>query len=136
MRITSAPFKFRGRGYLGVIYRPYLQIFISSPKIDEWVPVEVIVDTGADYTLLPKSYAQILSIDFEKMCLLDKTFGVGGKEGVYLCKKGVRIRINNWEKNIPVGFLTRDDVPALLGRLECLEVVDLMMKDLNTIIER
>lgn len=135
MRLTSTPFSFRGKGYLGTIYRPYLKIYISSQKIDEWIPIEVVVDTGADYTLLPKSYAQIIAIDLEKECLLDKTFGVGGKEHVYLCKKGVRMKIGNWEKNTPVGFLGRDDVPALLGRLGCLELLNVMMENHTTVLE-
>lgn len=135
MRIISTPFQFRGRGYLGNVYRPYLKILTSSQFIDEWIPIEVIVDTGADYTLLPKSYAQILLIDLHKDCFLDKTFGVGGQEGVYLYKSGVKVKINNWNSNIPVGFLDRNDVPALLGRLDCLEILGLVMKDRNTTLE-
>ena len=105
------PFTKVGKTYLGTIYRPYAKIKLSSEKVDEWIPVEVVVDTGADYTLLPRRYAFLL--------------GVGGSETIHLYKKGVKVKIGNWESSVPLGFLERDDVPPLLGRLEALEVFDL-----------
>ena len=136
MKIVSMPFSFRGEGYLGKIYRPYLKILTKSPYIDRWIPIEIIVDTGADYTLFPKRYASLLRIDIKRDCYLAGTYGVGGVEGVYLCKNIVRIKINNWEQLIPVGFLQRDDIPGLLGRLDCLEKLDLVMKDFKITLEK
>ena len=135
MKIVSMPFSFRGEGYLGKIYRPYLKILTKSPYIDRWIPIETIVDTGADYTLLPKRYASLLRLDIKRDCRFAATFGVGGEEGVYLCKNVVRIKINDWDQPIPVGFLQRDNIPALLGRLDCLEKLGLVMKDFTTILE-
>lgn len=135
MKIISTPFQFRGSGYLGPIYRPYLVVELSTSKIDEWIPVEMIVDTGADYCLLPKKYAQILQIDIEKDCFLNETIGIGGKEKVHLFKN-LSARINHWERKIPAGFLSRDDIPALLGRLQCLEVLKLLMENHITKLEK
>ena len=135
MKIVSSPFSFRGKSYLGKIYRPYLQVFLSSDKIDEWIPVEILVDTGADYSLFPKRYADLLGIDLQKDCFYETTYGVGGKEGIYLCKKDIKIKIGSFEKEIPGGFLERDEVPPLLGRLGCLEVLTLIMKNRTTILE-
>lgn len=87
MKILSSPFSYRGDGYLGKIYRPYIQILISSNKINEWIPTEMIVDTGADYTLFPKRYTQLLGINLRKDCKLEETQGIGDKETIYLCKK-------------------------------------------------
>lgn len=129
MRLISSRFSFKGEGYLGKIYRPYIQILVSSDKIDEWIPIEMIVDTGADYTLFPKRYALLLGINLEKECKVDKTHGVGGQEIIYLRKKGVQIRMGNFEKEIPVGFLNRDNIPALLGRLQTLELLKLTMEN-------
>ncbi|MBI3103384.1 aspartyl protease family protein [Candidatus Daviesbacteria bacterium] len=132
MKILSSPFSFKGDGYLGKIYRPYIQILISSDKIDEWIPTEMIVDTGADYTLFPKRYAGFLGINLNKECKMEKTQGVGGQEKIYLCKKGVFIKIGEFKQEIPVGFLNRDNIPSLLGRLQALEVLTLTMKDKTT----
>lgn len=135
MKILSTPFSFKGDGYLGKVYRPYIKILISSNKIDEWVPTEMIVDTGADYTLFPRRYAGILGINLNKDCKLEKTQGVGGQEKIYLCKKGFFIKIGEFKKEIPVGFLNRDNIPSLLGRLQALEVLTLNMKDKTTQLE-
>lgn len=135
MKILSSPFSFRGSGHLGNIYRPYVQLLITSDKIDEWIPIEMIVDTGADYSLFPKRYAELLGIDLEKECFEQITYGVGGKEGIYLYKKGIRIKRGDWQERIPLGFLGRDDVPPLLGRLKCLEILTLIMKNRTTILE-
>lgn len=135
MRILSSPFSFRGDSYLGKIYRPYVQLVMSSDKIDEWIPIETIVDTGADYSLFPKRYAELLRIDTEKECFLQTTYGVGGKETVYLYRKGIKIKVDNWQERVPVGFLGRNDVPPLLGRLKCLENLTLIMREHITILE-
>lgn len=136
MKILSTPFSFKGEGYLGKIYRPNIQAFIGSNKIDELIPLEMIVDTGADYTLLPKRYAKLLAINLEKECIADITHGVGGQEIIYLCKKSVRIKIGDFEKIIPVGFLNRDNIPALLGRLANLEVLKLTMEKMTIVLEK
>lgn len=135
MKILSTPFGFKGDGYLGKIYRPNIQALIGSNHINEFIPLEMIVDTGADYTLLPKRYARLLAINLEKECIPNITHGVGGQEVIYLCKKSVRIKISDFEKIIPVGFLNRDNIPALLGRLQALEVLTLNMKDKTTHLE-
>lgn len=136
MRLLSSPFDYRGEGYLGKIYRPYIQILLTSKNIDELIPVEVLVDTGADYTLLPKRYADLLNINLLKECRVDKTQGIGGEEKIYLCKNLVVLKISDFKKKIPVGFLERDNIPPLLGRLEALEVLVLVMKNRTTILER
>ncbi len=135
MRLLSSPFRFRGEGYLGKIYRPYLVIEITSKKIKEWIPLEVLVDTGADYTLLPKKYAGLLGINIEKECRAENTYGIGGREKIYLCKNKVVVKIGSFTKTVPVGFLSRDDVQALLGRLQALEVLTLIMKQCITTFE-
>lgn len=135
MKIISSPFNFKGIGYLGSIYRPYLQILITSEKIDEWIPAEAVIDTGADYCLLPQKFAGILDINVKKECYVEKTLGVGGKEAVYLYKKGILMKINKWEKTVPVGFLADDNIPILLGRLGCLELLTLIMKRHTTTLE-
>lgn len=135
MKLATVPFNFKGEGYLGKIYRPYIQVLVTSKKIDEWIPVEMVVDTGADYTLLPKKYAQLLEVNLDMECKMEKTQGVGGQEEVYLCKRLIKIKISNFEKLIPVGFLNRDNIPPLLGRLHALEILKLVMKNKVTTLE-
>ena len=83
----------------------------------------MLVDTGADYTLLPQAYAAILGINLEKECRPLVTAGIGGAERVYLLPQ-LEMRLGSWPRRIPVGFLDHDDVPPLLGRIRCLDSFD------------
>jgi hypothetical protein len=132
--IIAFPFTFIGKTGLGTIYRPYAVVAAYSKARQKWQPVEMIVDSGADYTLFPKKYAAILGIDLGQECTVETTLGVGGAESVYQYKK-LPVKIGNWQKKIPVGFLERNDVPPLLGRLECLEVFHLHFKNKQSIFE-
>lgn len=127
MKVAEFPFARIGKTYLGEIFRPYALVEFGSDRINWWVPIQAVIDTGADYTLLPKRLSSFLGVDIASECIAQATQGVGGMETIYLLKKGVKIKIGKWQKEIPVGFLERDDIPTLLGRLECLEVFTLLL---------
>lgn len=134
-QIIAEPFTYKGKSYLGKIFRPYLHLFLYSKARKTWQPVEMLADTGADYTLLPKLFGPILGINFSTDCKAETTVGVGGSETVYQYKN-LPIKISSWETKIPVGLLKRDDFPPVLGRLDCLEKLELMMKNFKTILKR
>lgn len=83
----------------------------------------MIVDTGADYTILPAYLAPELGIHLRRTARKFETSGIGGRETVWLVRR-IRVRLGTWERNIPVGFLERNDVPPLLGRHEFLETFE------------
>lgn len=119
-KIITFPFTFIRKTRLGLIYRPYISVLVFSRRRNRWQPVEMVIDTGADYCLFPKRYAEILGIECEVDCIAEKTLGIGGIEAVYQYKE-LPIKLGDWEGKVPVGFLERDDVPPLLGRLNCFE---------------
>jgi len=134
MEIARVPFKRICKTDLGMIFRPFIEVQLYVSKRKEWIPVEMLVDSGADYTMLPRRYAGILGIDLNTDCSAKITAGIGGSETMYMYKS-LGIEINEWRKKIPVGFLSRDDVPPLLGRLKCLEVLEVVMRNRETIIK-
>src|SRR3989338_6295645 len=115
----------------GSVWRPIAKAGFWSRKINGWVDVIMIVDTGADYTILPRFYAFDLGINLHKDCETYETFGIGGSERVYLLKN-TKIKLGKWERFIPVGFLNRDDIPPLLGRQEFLEVFKVILVNHST----
>ncbi len=133
-KIASFPFAFINRTKLGSIYRPYALVSIYSKIRKKWQPLEMMIDTGADYSLLPKRYATILGIDLKKDCFREETVGIGGIETIYQYKN-LPIKIGIWEKKIPVGFLNKDDLPPILGRLDCLEVLRVIFDKKQSIFE-
>lgn len=133
-KIASFPFTFVGKTKLGNIYRPYAIISAYSKTRKKWQPLEVIIDTGADYSLLPKRYAGVLGIDLVKDCFTETTLGIGGSETVYQYKN-LSVKIGERQIQIPVGFLERDDIPPLLGRLGCLEIFRIIFEDKESFFE-
>lgn len=109
------PFEIRSSGIFGPIARPVAKVDFWSRLSSNWVEVLLLVDSGADYTLLPKFYAEDLGINLEKECEAYSTFGIGGSETVFVLKNA-KVKLGKWEFNIPVGFLERDNIPPLLGR--------------------
>ncbi len=131
MRLTF-PFEKSSSPILGKIYRPIAQVFFFSKIKNRWYGAWMIVDTGADYTLLPKYFSVRLGVNLKKDCKVFKTAGIGGEEKVYLLK-GARVKLGKWEKRIPVGFLDRDEVPPLLGRYSFMEKFETLFSTNHTV---
>lgn len=109
---------------LGIIHRPVTRVLFYSKRKADWYETWMIVDSGADYTLLPRYFSYRLGIDLKKDCQSFKTSGIGGEEKVYFLRR-IKAKLGVWEREIPVGFLDRDEIPPLLGRhlfLETFEV--------------
>ncbi len=117
---------------LGEIRRPVARVsFYSQPK-DKWYDILMIVDTGADYTLLPKYFADQLGINLKKECKVFKTSGVGGTRKVFFLER-VKVTLGPWERVIPIGFLDQDTIPPLLGRHLFLETFKIVFSPDHTV---
>lgn len=116
-------FKVEKSAILGTIHRPIAQVFFWSKKSKQWIEIWTIIDTGADYTLLPRFMAGKLGISLEKDCKVFTTFGIGGGERVYFLPK-INAKLGNWKRVVPVGFLERNEIPPLLGRHLFLETFE------------
>ena len=114
------------------ILRPVARVRFWSSRYDRWIEYTMIVDTGADYTLLPFSKARDLGIDLERDCKKLESLGIGGKELVYFSKEKIKVMIAAYGLMIPLGFLSRDDIPPLLGREECLNDLDVLFSNFVT----
>lgn len=114
-------FEDEGQGVFGHILRPVAKVIFTSPNNNQSVAVWMVVDTGADYTILPRHLAEKLGISLEHECNKNTTFGVGGEQTVYFLKKRIEVKIGSYKRKIPMAFLDSNEVPALLGRLGFLE---------------
>lgn len=114
-------FKEYSSDLFGKIRRPVAIVYLQRLESKSWIPINMLIDTGADYTLLPKYIAIELEISLLKDCKQVRSRGVGGYSHVYLLKKKIRARIGTYERNIPIGFLPSNEIPPLLGRQEFFE---------------
>ena len=130
--IVKFPFRVEKSLILGKIHRPVAQVFFWSTSENRWTETWMIVDTGADYTLLPRFMANNLGVNLEKDCKVFNTYGVGGGEKVYFFPK-IKVKLNDWEQMIPVGFLERNEVPPLMGRHLFLETFETLFSSDHTV---
>ena len=130
--VLKFPFRVEKSSILGLIHRPVAQVFFWSNREKVWTEIWMIVDTGADYSLLPRFMARELKIDLETECKIFSTYGVGGKERVYFLPK-IKVKLGKWERIIPVGFLERNEIPPLLGRHLFLETFETVFSSNHTV---
>ena len=117
-------YKYEGKSYFGDIYRPIAKVSLQSPKLATRTDVWMVVDTGADFTILPRYVAKDLGIDLETDCIVDTTKGVGGEQTIHLFKRNIKAQIGNFTRVVPIAFFNSDDLPPLLGRLGFIETFD------------
>lgn len=135
-RQVTFAFERRPSPLFGSVSRPVALVELWSGKIHDWVRVAMLVDTGADYTLLPNVYASHLGVRLDRDTQVFETMGIGGSERVYLVRRWP-IQLGSWKREIPIGFLSRNDVPPLLGRQACLETFKLtFFRHLTTFVNR
>ena len=117
-------FQYKGSSPLGEIYRPIAKVSIKSPNDKDWTLVWMIVDTGADFSILPNHFSADFGISLDDDCWKDTIKGVGGEQTIFLCKKRFHVKIDNVERYIPIAFFNNDEVPPLMGRLGFIETFD------------
>lgn len=133
----SITFKFKEypSNIFGITRRPIAQVYFQHKNKVRWLPVAMVVDSGADYTLLPKFLAASLGISLPKDCKLIGTRGVGGESTVHLLRKKIKVKLGKYEREIPIGFLSNDNIPPLLGRQEFLETFKVILEKFETTFE-
>jgi len=131
LSVLVIPFDRRRSAVFGTVRRPVVPVALWSARARAWVEVVMLVDTGADVTLLPHPYADILGVDLSRQCRPITSAGIGGTEAVQLLPR-LAMRLGPWSRRIPVGFLRRDDVPPLLGRIRCLDTFAVRLADWRT----
>ncbi len=125
--VIEFPYRYVTTNHFGKLYRPYAKILIrnlQNPKL--WLERIAVVDSGADFSLFPRKDAYLFGVNLEKDIKIDKTFGVGGSEKIFLYTN-LEVKLGSQILKIPVGFLDRNDVPALLGRQQFLDLFNVQL---------
>lgn len=104
----------------GQIHRPVAAVEFKHKTDALWLPIRMIVDTGADFTILPRGFASQLGIDLANDCERQQMQGIGGHADIFLYRTQI-VRMGKYTREIPIGFLDREAGPALLGRHEFFE---------------
>lgn len=119
------PFENAGKSFFGTVYRPVAQVSFKALRKNIWTNTWLIIDTGADFTILPRYLTGDLNISLEKDCVKSSTSGVGGEQSIYLCITKIKAKVGPIERDVPLAFFDSNEVPPLLGRLGFLETFDI-----------
>jgi predicted aspartyl protease len=132
--VLNFPFEKKPSAIFGSVFRPVATVSFWSKTFLRWSEITMVVDTGADYTILPRYWAKNLGVNLHKEATVYTTSGVGGETKSYFLKSW-KIKLGEKEMVIPMGFLDRDNVPPLLGRQALLENIRVIFDNHKTIFE-
>ncbi|MBR9691467.1 hypothetical protein GOV06_01650 [Candidatus Woesearchaeota archaeon] len=96
---------------------PFIPVHVTN-KFGRSMEVIALLDSGADYTVVPKDLAELLGLKESKK--ENDTGGIGGKVKVRNSRLRFRLKGNreNYPLDVPALILQdkNEDVPLLLGR--------------------
>ena len=121
------PYQKEKSALFGQILRPLIEFEIRT-KIG-WIPVMGYLDSGADITLLPLSFAKILGIIIEDE-EVKEIKGVGDS-AVSVIIKEIGMRIGNVNLKVKAGIALVEEVPYLLGRKDIFNKFRIIFEEYN-----
>ena len=121
------PYQKEKSALFGQILRPIIQFQIKT-KIG-WIPVMGYLDSGADMTLLPLSFAKALGIKIEEE-QVKEIRGIGDS-AVSVIIKEVEMKIGDVNLKANVGIALIEEVPYLLGRKDVFNKFRIIFEEYN-----
>jgi hypothetical protein len=112
-------------GLLGDILRPVAQLEIRTEKSD-WFSVIMYIDSGADITLVPRSFGTLLGLDLSKS--LGQIRGIG-EAIVPLSLQDVNFRVECHEVKVKIAVALINEVPYVLGRYDFFKVFKISFQE-------
>lgn len=106
----------RGRSEIyGIVYRPSAKVYLRSSR-GTWLPHYMLVDTGADFSLLPKLIGEVLGLTKSATDRPHRAGAVGG--WIWVIMRRLRMRLGDREFEADVGWAQTNGAPLLLGRAD------------------
>lgn len=113
---------------LGRILRPLIQIEIFSRERKDWEVIdEVLADTGADLTVLPRYLGENLIRDITSGKYVEIKGVVPTSVLVAFIHK-LKIKVAGKEFDTKVAIADSNDVPPILGRFDALDLFNIDFK--------
>lgn len=108
------PFEKRYSEKLGEIFKPNIPVSIIRPK--KSVNIFMLLDSGADVSLIPYSLGETLGLELD-MSKHSEVHGIGEGSVPYILSS-VRLNIEDVELPMRIGWALIEEVPFILGRLD------------------
>lgn len=118
------PYKEKQSGIFGKAKRPLIDLFIFSEVRKSWFSVlEVLADTGADISILPRTIGESLVGDIKKGRYLEIR-GITPAAYTEVFIHNLVCKIGTVEFKAPFAIADSDDVPPILGRFKGLDLFE------------
>ncbi|MEN8253816.1 MAG: retroviral-like aspartic protease family protein [Patescibacteria group bacterium] len=130
---VSFSFKKDDTRVLGAIYQPVAKVYFLSDFDNKWRSIQMLVDTGADYSILPKYAVSLLEIDLKKSKRVVESVGIGGSQKVSFIEK-TKVKIGSFKREIPVGIAHSNKLPPIMGRHLFFETFNVSFNKRNKLI--
>jgi len=113
---------------LGVILRPLIKIEVFSEKYRDWETIDdVLIDTGADLTVLPRFIGESIINDVT-IGEYTEIKGIVPTSLLIAFIHRLKIKAAGKEFETKVAIADSNDVPPILGRYEALDLFNLEFK--------
>jgi hypothetical protein len=116
----------------GTVYRPESRVAIRTER-GNWLYHAMIVDSGADFSVLPKAVGEFLGLRKSATERLHHVGAVGG--AIWIVMRRVKMRIGPHEFTADAGWASTDAVPALLGRADVFDKFDVRFRQRERLTE-
>lgn len=118
------PYKEKESGIFGKTKRPLIDLYLYSRINKDWLFVaDVLADTGADISILPRTIGELLLKDIKKGRYLEiRGITPGAYTEVFL--HNLICRIHDVKFKSLFAIADSDDVPPILGRFEGLDIFE------------
>ncbi len=120
--MPSFNYKKQDSGLFGKVLRPVIQLEAYSRIANDWLAFEnILADTGADISMLPRSIGEELVGDITQGKKV-QIRGVVPKARLNVYIHNLKFRLNSTQFVLPVAIATTDKVPPILGRVRGLDL--------------
>jgi hypothetical protein len=121
-------YKEKESGIFGKIKRPLIDLKVFSPNQKKWILLsEVLADTGADISILPKAVGESIIGDITKGRYLEIR-GVTPLAFLGVFIHNLKCKIGNIIFKSIFAIADSDDVPPILGRVKGLDLFTVIFK--------
>ncbi len=115
------PYKQEKSDIFGIVRRPRLTVDVFSELKREWITIdEILADTGADLTVLPRFIGEMLVEDITAGRYIEIR-GVTPGAVLIAFVHNLPARIKNKEFKLPLALADSNAVPSILGRMDGLD---------------
>ena len=118
---------------LGSIWRPVARVIVIHRH--RRVPQFFYVDSGADLTLIPKSVGDLLGLTLASPQEIQEIKGIG-EHGVPIVIRRLKLQLGPKIFSARVAWCLLEEVPLLLGRMDCFRLFSITFRNNLTTIFR